>query len=86
MSTIFTERLHGVTRKECHLDYLFDCKVPAASIIIRTTAAQHYAIADYGGSHRLMHRVTVNGDKPAIARKRANRPNILVRTLRFRLP
>lgn len=77
VNSIFTERLRGVTRKESRaiLDYLFDhlqtpeftCRFHWEKNSVAfwdNRCTQHYAIADYGGSHRLMHRVTVNGDKP----------------------
>ncbi len=77
VNSIFTERLRGVTRKESSaiLDYLFDhLQTPEFTSrfhweknsvsIWDNRCTQHYAIADYGGSHRLMQRVTVNGDKP----------------------
>ena len=77
VNSIFTQRIRGVTRKESRaiLDYLFDhlqtpeftCRFHWEQNSVAfwdNRCTQHYAIADYGGSHRLMHRVTVNGDKP----------------------
>jgi taurine dioxygenase len=77
VNAIFTERLRSVPRRESKmvLDYLVDhIKTPEFSCRFRwqknsiafwdNRCTQHYAIADYGDSHRLMHRVTINGDRP----------------------
>ena len=77
VNAIFTQRLRGVPRKESKmvLDHLYEhIKTPELSCRFRwqknsiafwdNRCTQHYAIADYGDVHRLMHRVTVNGDRP----------------------
>jgi taurine dioxygenase len=77
VNSIFTQRIRGVTRKEscAILDHLLDhLRTPEFTCRFHweqnsvafwdNRCTQHYAIADYGGAHRLMHRVTVNGDKP----------------------
>jgi len=77
VNSIFTERLKGVPRRESDmiLGYLFDhLTTPEFTCRFRwrrnsvafwdNRCTQHYAIADYGGAHRLMHRVTIDGDKP----------------------
>jgi taurine dioxygenase len=77
VNSIFTQRIRGVTRKESRaiLDHLLDhLRTPEFTCRFHweqnsvafwdNRCTQHYAIADYGGAHRLMHRVTVNGDKP----------------------
>ncbi|MDD9905068.1 MAG: taurine dioxygenase [Rhodospirillaceae bacterium] len=77
VNSIFTQRIRGVTRKESRaiLDFLYDhiatpeftCRFHWEENSVAfwdNRCTQHYAIADYGGAHRLMHRVTVNGDKP----------------------
>ncbi|MDD9930151.1 MAG: taurine dioxygenase [Rhodospirillaceae bacterium] len=77
VNSIFTQRIRGVTRKESRaiLDFLYDhiatpeftCRFHWEENSVAfwdNRSTQHYAIADYGGAHRLMHRVTVNGDKP----------------------
>ena len=77
VNSIFTQRIRGVTRKESRaiLDFLYDhiatpeftCRFHWAENSVAfwdNRCTQHYAIADYGGAHRLIHRVTVNGDKP----------------------
>jgi taurine dioxygenase len=77
INSIFTQRVRGVIRKEslAILDYLLDhLRTPEFTCRFHWTrnsvafwdnrCTQHYAIADYGGAHRLMHRVTVNGGRP----------------------
>ena len=77
VNSIFTQRLKGVPRKESEaiLNYLYDhistpeftCRFqwqPNSVAFWDNRCTQHYAVADYGGSHRLMHRVTINGDRP----------------------
>ncbi len=77
VNSIFTQRLRGVPKKESRaiLDYLFDhiatpefsCRFHWAQNSVAfwdNRCTQHYAISDYGGSHRLMHRVTIDGDRP----------------------
>ncbi len=77
VNAVFTERLRGVPRRESAmvLDYLFEhIKTPEFSCRFSwreksvafwdNRCTQHYAIADYGDAHRLMHRVTINGDRP----------------------
>lgn len=77
VNSIFTQRIRGVPRKESQaiLDYLYDhiatpeftCRFHWEENSVAfwdNRCTQHYAIADYSGAHRLMHRVTVNGDKP----------------------
>ena len=77
VNSIFTQRIRGVTGKESRavLGYLYDhiatpeftCRFHWEKRSVAfwdNRCTQHYAIADYGGAHRLMHRVTVNGDKP----------------------
>lgn len=77
VNSIFTQRIRGVPRKESQtiLNYLYD-HIATPEFTCRfhwernsvafwdNRCTQHYAIADYGGAHRLMHRVTINGDKP----------------------
>lgn len=77
VNSLFTKRLKGVSGKESRavLGYLYD-HVATPEFSCRFTwrknsvafwdnrCTQHYAVADYGGAHRLMHRVTVNGDRP----------------------
>lgn len=77
VNRIFTQRLKGVSPRESDaiLKYLFDhVATPEFTCRFRwrrnsvafwdNRCTQHYAIADYGGAHRLMHRVTIDGDKP----------------------
>jgi taurine dioxygenase len=77
VNSIFTQRIRGVTGKESRtiLQHLYDhiatpefsCRFEWRKNSVAfwdNRCTQHYAIADYGGAHRLMHRVTVNGDKP----------------------
>lgn len=77
VNSVFTLRLRGVPRKESEaiLNYLYDhintpefsCRFdwqPNSVAFWDNRCTQHYAVADYGGSHRLMHRVTINGDRP----------------------
>lgn len=77
VNSIFTRRIRGMSRKESRavLDFLYDhIATPEFSCRFRwrknsvafwdNRCTQHYAVADYGGAHRLMHRVTVNGERP----------------------
>ena len=77
VNSIFTRRVKGVSGKESRtiLDFLFDhITTPEFSCRFQwrknsvafwdNRCTQHYAIADFGGAHRRMHRVTINGDKP----------------------
>ena len=77
VNSIFTRRIRGVPRKEsqANLNYLYDhlqtpefaCRFHWEKNSVAfwdNRCTQHYAIADYGGAHRLMHRVTIDGDKP----------------------
>ena len=77
VNSIFTQRLRGVPRKESQavLDYLYEhlrtleftCRFrwERGSVAFwDNRCTQHYAIADYGDATRIMHRVTVNGDRP----------------------
>ncbi|GAB5438896.1 TauD/TfdA dioxygenase family protein [Falsiruegeria mediterranea] len=70
----FTTHFEGWSRPESQplLDYLYDyCTQPAFACRFRwepgsvaiwdNRLVQHYAVADYQGSRRLMHRVTVEG-------------------------
>jgi taurine dioxygenase len=72
----YTTRLIGVTRKESDavLNYLFDhLRTPEFQIrhhwqkgdlvVWDNRITLHYAVADYG-ERRLMHRITLQGDKP----------------------
>lgn len=74
----FTERFVGMTKEESApiLDYLFahmtrdefTCRfkwTPGAVAIWDNRATMHRAVNDYDGSRRVMHRVTVAGDRPA---------------------
>ncbi|MGB0847997.1 MAG: TauD/TfdA dioxygenase family protein [Thiolinea sp.] len=73
----FTSRFENMTRDESKplLDYLcrhavradFSCRVqwqPNTLVFWDNRCTQHYATNDYLGQPRLMHRVTINGDKP----------------------
>lgn len=77
VNSVFTNRLLGVSRQESRaiLDYLFEhltrpefcCRFRWQKNSVAfwdNRCTQHYAIADYGDSHRLMHRVTIDGDRP----------------------
>ena len=77
VNSIFTQRLRGVSPAESTaiLKYLYDhistpeftCRFSWRKNSVAfwdNRCTQHYAIADYGGAHRLMHRVTINGDRP----------------------
>ena len=77
VNSLFTQRLRGVTRRESQavLAYLFEhLKQPELTCRFRwekgsvafwdNRCTQHYAIADYGDATRIMHRVTINGDRP----------------------
>ena len=77
VNSIFTQRIRGVARKESRavLDYLFDhiatpeftCRFHWEKHSVAfwdNRCTQHYAISDYGGARRLMHRVTIDGDTP----------------------
>tara|TARA_R110002167_G_scaffold110199_2_gene280601 strand:+ start:360 stop:1202 length:843 start_codon:yes stop_codon:yes gene_type:complete len=77
VNSIFTRRIRGMSKKESSavLAFLYD-HIATPEFTCRfhwrrnsvafwdNRCTQHYAIADYGGAHRLMHRVTVNGDRP----------------------
>jgi taurine dioxygenase len=77
VNSIFTQKIRGVTHRESRtiLDFLFDhLKRPEFTCRFRwekgsvafwdNRCTQHYAVADYGDATRVMHRVTVNGDRP----------------------
>ena len=77
VNSIFTRRIRGMSKKESQavLDFLYDhiatpeftCRFHWRKNSVAfwdNRCTQHYAIADYGGAHRLMHRVTVNDDRP----------------------
>ena len=78
VNSIFTRKVKGVSAKESRaiLSYLYDhIATPEFSCRFRwrensvafwdNRCTQHYAVADYAGEHRLMHRVTIDGDRPA---------------------
>lgn len=73
----FTERFDGMTREESQplLDYLFrhasrpefTCRFRWAEKSVAfwdNRCTHHYALNDYQGYRREMHRVTINGDRP----------------------
>ena len=77
VNSIFTQKIVGVRSKESRaiLEFLFDhLKKPEFTCRFRwekgsvafwdNRCTQHYAVADYGDATRLMHRVTINGDRP----------------------
>ena len=77
VSTMYTTHFQGMTREESKglLDYLFEhmarpeftCRFrwDEDSIAVwDNRCVQHYALNDYHGQERTMHRMTVEGDKP----------------------
>ena len=74
----FTTRLESMSKEESIplLSYLyqhavrpdFTCRInwePGTLVFWDNRCTQHYATNDYPGQKRLMHRVTIKGDKPA---------------------
>ena len=77
VNSTFTIRFSGMSEEESAplLDYLyrhlvrpeFTCRFRWSTNAIAfwdNRCVQHYAINDYHGQRRVMHRVTVNGDRP----------------------
>jgi taurine dioxygenase len=77
VNPIYTTRFHGMTREESKplLDFLYaHATRPEFTCRFRWRArdlalwdnrcAMHYAINDYDGQRRLMHRTTIAGDRP----------------------
>lgn len=77
VNRVFTVRFDGMTAEESAplLSYLFEHTVrPEFTCRFRwengsiafwdNRCVQHYALNDYHGQRRLMHRVTINGDRP----------------------
>lgn len=78
VNSTFTKYIKGMGRKEgsAFLDMLFDHVATRPEFQVRfkwepnsiafwdNRCTQHYAVADYYPSHRLMQRVTVAGDRP----------------------
>ena len=73
VNALYTTTICGVTRDENNALLPFLCglaKVPERQVRLHWTlgtlgiwdnrATQHYAVNDYAGSHRLMHRITVS--------------------------
>lgn len=73
----FTVRFDGMTEKESRplIDFLlthakrpeFTCRFrwePGSMAFWDNRCTHHYALNDYHGHRREMHRVTVNGDRP----------------------
>lgn len=79
---VFTQRFKGWTKEESQplLDYLyahavrpeFTCRFKWRDGSIAfwdNRCVQHYALNDYHGQRREMHRVTIRGDRPFLARE-----------------
>jgi taurine dioxygenase len=77
VNRFFTSHLKDLTEEESRplLEFLFDhaakpeftCRyrwTPHAIAFWDNRCTQHYALNDYHGFRRLMHRVTINGDRP----------------------
>ena len=77
VNSIFTVRFKGMTASESRplLQFLFDhAQRPEVTCRFRwrknslafwdNRCTQHYALNDYQGFRRLMHRVTIDGDRP----------------------
>ncbi len=57
--------LHYLTRHSTRPEFVCRFRwAPGSVAFWDNRAVQHYAINDYNGKRRLMHRVTVNGDRP----------------------
>jgi alpha-ketoglutarate-dependent taurine dioxygenase len=78
VNAIYTTRFEGMTEAESRplLDFLFDhairpeftCRFrwsPGALAIWDNRCTLHYAVNDYDGSRRLLHRTTFAGERPA---------------------
>ena len=77
VNAMFTQRILGLREEESKalLDFLYDHSVRAEFVFrLRWTAGtmafwdnrctMHYPLDDYPGERRVMHRVTIAGDRP----------------------
>lgn len=78
VNAMFTQRIVGFSKRESDaiLEFLyahatqpeFTCRLrwqPGTVAVWDNRCTQHYALDDYSGFDRLMHRVTVSGDRPS---------------------